>query len=150
MGRVDSPWVKIFLTYFPVCSIIKRKGRVLFSQHDESRKNSMNTNTISPEYAADFRIAQVFSDHMVVQRNEPIRVWGFAPATENGKKISYTKEQLLEGVDLDNLRESLPKALETNQALREVVFASMAGEMMMDASLGLGVLILTGYCSFFS
>ena len=48
----------------------------------------MNTNTISPEYAADFTIAQVFSDHMVVQRNEPIRVWGFAPATENGKKIS--------------------------------------------------------------
>ena len=48
----------------------------------------MNTKIISAEYAADFTIAQVFSDHMVVQRNEPIRVWGFAPATENGKKIS--------------------------------------------------------------
>ena len=61
----------------------------------------MNTNIISAAYAADFTVAQVFSDHMVVQRNEYIRVWGFAPATENGKKISgefkgMTAEALVE------------------------------------------------------
>lgn len=44
--------------------------------------------TIDAEYAADFSVAKVFSDDMVVQRNEHIRVWGFAPASENGKKVS--------------------------------------------------------------
>ena len=61
----------------------------------------MNTNIISAAYAADFTVAQVFSDHMVVQRNEYIRVWGFAPATENGKRVSgefkgMTAEALVE------------------------------------------------------
>ncbi len=46
--------------------------------------------TIDAEYAADFTVAKVFSDNMVVQRNEQIRVWGFAPESENGKKVSAT------------------------------------------------------------
>ena len=44
--------------------------------------------TLEAEYAADFTVAKVFSDDMVVQRNEHIRVWGFAPESENGKKVS--------------------------------------------------------------
>ena len=44
--------------------------------------------TIEAEYAADFSVSRVFSDNMVVQRNEHIRVWGFAPESENGKKVS--------------------------------------------------------------
>lgn len=44
--------------------------------------------TIEAEYAADFTVAKVFSNDMVVQRNEHIRVWGFAPESENGKKVS--------------------------------------------------------------
>ena len=44
--------------------------------------------TIDAEYASDFSVAKIFSDDMVVQRNEFIRVWGFAPESENGKKVS--------------------------------------------------------------
>lgn len=39
-------------------------------------------------YAGDFTVSNAFGDNMVVQRNEHIRVWGFADATENGKKVS--------------------------------------------------------------
>ncbi len=44
--------------------------------------------TIEAEYAADFSVSRVFSNDMVVQRGEHIRVWGFAPESENGKKVS--------------------------------------------------------------
>ena len=44
--------------------------------------------TLEAEYAADFSVSRVFSNDMVVQRNEHIRVWGSAPASENGKKVS--------------------------------------------------------------
>jgi len=44
--------------------------------------------TLGAEPAADFSVAKVFSDYMVVQRGEHIRVWGFAPESENGKKVS--------------------------------------------------------------
>lgn len=44
--------------------------------------------TLEAEYAADFSVAKIFSNDMVVQRNEHIRVWGFAPESENGKKVS--------------------------------------------------------------
>ncbi|MBE7065944.1 MAG: sialate O-acetylesterase [Ruminococcaceae bacterium] len=40
------------------------------------------------EYATDFTVSNVFSHDMVVQRGEHIRVWGTAPESENGKKIS--------------------------------------------------------------
>ena len=62
----------------------------------------MNAKIISAEYAADFTVAQVFSDHMVVQRNEHIRVWGFAPATENGKKVSGAFKGLLAEALIEN------------------------------------------------
>ena len=57
---------------------------------DESEKitDVMIGETIEAEYASDFSVSRVFSDDMVVQRNEHIRVWGFAPESENGKKIS--------------------------------------------------------------
>ncbi|MBO5041569.1 MAG: hypothetical protein J6D87_01250 [Clostridia bacterium] len=44
--------------------------------------------TLDAPYAADFSVSNVFSNDMVVQRNEHIRVWGTAPASENGKKVS--------------------------------------------------------------
>ena len=40
------------------------------------------------EYADDFSVSKVFTDNMVLQRNEYIRVWGWADESENGKKIS--------------------------------------------------------------
>ena len=44
--------------------------------------------TLDAEYAADFTVAKVFSNDMVVQRGERIRVWGWADESENGKKVS--------------------------------------------------------------
>ena len=44
--------------------------------------------TLDAPYASDFTVAKIFSDDMVVQRNEHIRVWGFADESENGKKVS--------------------------------------------------------------
>lgn len=39
-------------------------------------------------YAAAFKVSKVFTKNMVVQRNEYIRVWGWADESENGKKVS--------------------------------------------------------------
>ena len=44
--------------------------------------------TLDAAYAADFTVSKVFSSDMVVQRGEKLRVWGWAPESENGKKIS--------------------------------------------------------------
>ena len=44
-------------------------------------KNGKKTQT------ADFSVSRVFSDNMVLQRGELIRVWGFADAKENGKEF---------------------------------------------------------------
>ena len=44
--------------------------------------------TLDADYAADFLVSNVFSNDMVVQRGEHIRVWGTAPASENGKKVT--------------------------------------------------------------
>ena len=44
--------------------------------------------TLDAAYAADFTVSKVFTSDMVVQRGEKLRVWGWAPASENGKKIS--------------------------------------------------------------
>ncbi len=51
------------------------------------------TNTVlgdEVEYAASFTVSNVFDSNMVVQRNEYVRVWGFADESENGKKVSAT------------------------------------------------------------
>ena len=53
---------------------------------------------------------------------------------ENGNTVNYTKEQLLEGVDWNDLRGTIPTALETNAALRNVVMSSMTSELLMDTS----------------
>lgn len=44
--------------------------------------------TLDAPYAADFTVSKVFSDDMVVQRREHIRVWGWADESENGHKVS--------------------------------------------------------------
>lgn len=43
--------------------------------------------------AANVKLPQVFSDHMVLQRNKPIQVWGWADAGENVKVSIGTASQ---------------------------------------------------------
>ena len=38
-------------------------------------------------YVADFRVANVFGSDMVVQRGDPVKVWGFADSRYNGGKV---------------------------------------------------------------
>ena len=39
------------------------------------------------ELASDFSVSRAFGDHMMVQRDKKLTVWGSAPATENGKYV---------------------------------------------------------------
>lgn len=52
-------------------------------------------------YAADFTVSGVFGDNMIIQRNEYVRIWGWADESENGKKVSasfmgYKADALIE------------------------------------------------------
>ena len=40
--------------------------------------------------ATNFTVSNVFSDNMVVQRDEYVRVWGWADESQNGKRVSGT------------------------------------------------------------
>lgn len=40
------------------------------------------------EKAANFSVSRVFSDNMVLQRDELVRIWGFAPEKDEGKEVS--------------------------------------------------------------
>ena len=55
---------------------------------EETITDVMIGDTLEADYAADFSVSNVFSNDMVVQRGEHIRVWGTAPDSENGKKVS--------------------------------------------------------------
>ena len=59
----------------------------------ESEETFPETNLIlgeDVEYASEFSVSNVFDSDMVIQRNEFVRVWGWAPESENGKKVSAT------------------------------------------------------------
>ena len=55
------------------------------------------------ESAADFTVSGAFTNNMVLQRGEHIRVWGWAPESENGKKVSgeflgmFTESEIKDG-----------------------------------------------------
>ncbi len=40
--------------------------------------------------SADFSVSKAFSSNMVIQRDEPIRVWGWAASKRNGETVSVT------------------------------------------------------------
>ena len=44
--------------------------------------------TLDAAHATQFTVSNVFASDMVVQRNEHIRVWGWADASQNGKKVT--------------------------------------------------------------
>lgn len=61
------------------------------SSSEESSQEETNTLLGDEvEYASSFTVSNVFDSNMVVQRNEYVRVWGWADESENGKKVSAT------------------------------------------------------------
>ena len=44
--------------------------------------------TLDAPHATQFTVSNVCANDMVVQRNEHIRVWGWADASQNGKKVT--------------------------------------------------------------
>ena len=66
--------------------------------------------------ATAFTVSGVFGDHMVIQRNEYIRVWGFADEDQNGKRVNaefsgLTGAALIEnGEFMITLNGSLPES----------------------------------------
>ena len=63
------------------------------SSEIEETETEAKTNLIvgeEVEYAANFAVSKVFGNNMVIQRNEYVRVWGWAEESENGKKVSAT------------------------------------------------------------
>jgi len=47
----------------------------------------VNGEVLNAEFCDNFKVSNVFSDNMVLQRNEHFRVWGFADESQNGKKV---------------------------------------------------------------
>ena len=54
---------------------------------EEMITDVMTGEILDAPYALNFSVSRVFADHMVVQRGEHIRVWGFADESQNGKKV---------------------------------------------------------------
>ncbi len=95
------------------------------------------------QYAADFTVSQVFGNNMVIQRNEYIRLWGWAEESENGKKVSasfmgMTADALIEdGAWELTLYARLPANIEGNTLKvytdsKEIVFNDvLVGDVFM-------------------
>lgn len=100
--------------------------------------------TLDAAYAADFTVSKVFTSDMVVQRGEKLRVWGWAPESENGKKISgefmgMFAEALIEngewtlqfGAKLDACAD-LGNAMKIYTDTKEIVFSDvLVGDVYM-------------------
>ena len=71
--------VFVFLLVSSLCSC---------KNEPSNNEDIVSKDSIDATLASDFSVSKVFSDHMVLQRNENIRIWGFANDTENNKKVT--------------------------------------------------------------
>ena len=95
----------------------------------ETETEEETTEEESVEYAEKFTVSRVYGKNMVIQRNEPIRIWGWAPDTEEGKYVRAEfsgltgKAQIKNGewmITLDPLPENTtPQQLRIKGALKE-------------------------------
>ena len=53
-------------------------------------------------YAEDFSVSRTFSDNMVVQRGEKVRIFGFAKESENGKYVSASFKGMTADAKIEN------------------------------------------------
>ena len=104
----------------------------------------MRDDPIDAPYAAAFTVSKVFSDNMVVQRGELIRIWGWADESENGKKVSgefmgmFTEALIEDGEWVLTFKARLSANPEKGNAMRiytdteEVVFEDvLVGDVYM-------------------
>ena len=65
---------------------------VIESTTETETETEEETNLIldDVDYAENFTVSKVFGSDMVLQRNEKIRVWGWADESENGKKVTVS------------------------------------------------------------
>lgn len=97
----DYMLIKNFLAKTIALSDIKQKaadinndGRIssadyLRIRYHFARKLDIYTPYVpqTSQMADNFTVSKVFDDHMVIQRDEIIRIWGWAPESQNGKYV---------------------------------------------------------------
>lgn len=55
---------------------------------EDSNNSTTVSETLDVPHATAFTVSNVFASDMVLQRNEYIRVWGYADDSQNGRKVS--------------------------------------------------------------
>ena len=94
-----------------------------------------NLEAMNAEPAATFTVSRAFDDDMVIQRNEYIRIWGWANESENGKRVEAEFSGLHGAAIIENgewlitLGGTLPESTE-GQTLR--VFAAEGVEKTFE------------------
>ena len=101
---------------------------------------------IEADFCESFTVSHTFSTHMVVQRGEYIRVWGWAPDTENGKKIAgdfagVKAEALVENGEWTIIFKQKLDANPEGQSMR--IYTDTQEEVFEDVLIG-DVYIVTG------
>ncbi len=54
------------------------------------RADAPRVENLAATEAVSFSVSRAFSSNMVIQRDEPIRVWGWAPTSRNGETVTAT------------------------------------------------------------
>ncbi|MBR2021897.1 MAG: hypothetical protein IJ939_05615 [Clostridia bacterium] len=118
-GNPVEPFILDGTTYLPVRAVANAIGKdvawdsststVYLGKKpelpkEETEKNAVTTPEVNKDliYAEDFSVSRTFSDSMVVQRGEKIRVFGFAGESENGKYVSASFKGMTADAKIEN------------------------------------------------
>ena len=83
--RYNAPTSNFFGANIHLCSSTNVPA-ISFTKFQFRNSGLTNNKTM----AASFTVSSAFGSDMVVQRDKPLSVWGWAPASENGKYICVT------------------------------------------------------------
>jgi sialate O-acetylesterase len=76
--------------------------------------------------AAEFKVANVFQDHMVLQRNKPIKIWGWS-TTGDKVTVSFAGQRKMAKADKDGKWMVTLDSMPASNAGRTMTVASSAG-----------------------
>ena len=131
-GMDNEYYAQISDTYNKLQKSIEKTGGEITNAHQKRLLGELNIDNVASKI-----MPQIYKEAATIVANPELvaeRLTSYNYKDADGKPMRYTKEQLLEGVDLKNLKKTLPEALKTNEALRNVVLASFANKMLIDAS----------------